>query len=64
VALSLVLWCAAAWRMGAPARYGLLYPLGALVTDWIFLRAWRRGGRVRWKGREYTLDADALMGEP
>ena len=64
VALSLVLWCAAAWRMGAPVRYGLLYPLGALVTAWIFVRAWRRGGRVRWKGREYALEADALMGEP
>ena len=64
VGLSVVLWSLAAWRMGAPAAYGLLYPLGSLVTIYIFARAWRRGGRVVWKGREYALEAEALMREP
>ena len=64
VGLSVVLWSLAAWRMGAPAAYGLLYPLGSLVTVYIFARAWRRGGRVLWKGREYALEAEALMREP
>lgn len=42
-------------RMGAPARYGLLYPLGAAVTTYIFLRAWTRGRNVEWKGRSYRV---------
>lgn len=42
-------------RMGAPAVYGLLYPLGALVGVLIFLRSWIRGRRVVWKGRSYRL---------
>lgn len=64
VGTSVVLWSAACLRMGAPARYGLLYPLGSLVTGYIFARAWRRGGRVEWKGRQYDLEAAALMQEP
>jgi chlorobactene glucosyltransferase len=64
VGTSVVLWSAACLRMGAPARYGLLYPLGSLVTGYIFARAWRRGGRVEWKGRQYDLETAALMREP
>jgi hypothetical protein len=45
-----------AW-MGAPARYGLLYPLGALVGAYIFVRSWVAGRRVAWKGRRYDLPA-------
>jgi hypothetical protein len=44
-------------RMGAPARYGLVYPLGAAVTTFIFLRSWMRGRDVRWKGRDYRVPA-------
>ena len=44
-------------RMGAPARYGLAYPLGAAVTTFILLRSWIRGRNVRWKGREYRVPA-------
>jgi len=44
-------------RMGAPAWYGLLYPLGALVTSFIFLRSWIRGRNVVWKGRRYRVPA-------
>ena len=44
-------------RMRAPWPYGLLYPLGAIVTTWIFVRSWRRDTRVEWKGRRYTLPA-------
>jgi len=61
---SVVLWSAACVRMGAPVYYGLLYPLGSIVTGFIFARAWRRGGRVEWKGREYSLEPDAVMREP
>lgn len=42
-------------RMGAPWLYGLLFPLGALVGVYIFLRSWTRGRSVEWKGRRYVL---------
>jgi len=54
-ALSVVLWAWFSRRMGTSAWYGFLYPLGAGVSAWIFLRSWRRGRRVVWKGREYVM---------
>lgn len=44
-------------RLGAPAWYGLLYPVGACVTSFILARSWLRGRRVLWKGREYRVPA-------
>lgn len=55
VGLSLVIWTAFTLRMGTPFWYGLLYPIGAVVVVYVFLRAWTRGRRVEWKGRSYTL---------
>jgi len=55
VGLSLLLWVLVTARMGAPAAYGLLYPVGSAVGLYIFLRAWARGRRVEWKGRTYRL---------
>jgi chlorobactene glucosyltransferase len=52
---SVVLWSGFTRLMGAPARYGVLYPLGALVGAYIFLRSWKGGRRVSWKGRSYEL---------
>jgi len=54
--MSVVLFSLFGARMGAPPWYGLLYPLGAAVGMYIFLRAWRRGRRVEWKGRAYVLE--------
>jgi chlorobactene glucosyltransferase len=54
-ALSAVTWAVFTARMGAPAAYGLLYPLGAAVVAYIFARSWARGRRVEWKGRRYEL---------
>jgi chlorobactene glucosyltransferase len=59
VVVSGVFWTAFTHRMGAPARYGLLYPLGAAVGLFILFRAWIRGHRVEWKGRAYVLDEPA-----
>jgi chlorobactene glucosyltransferase len=59
VAVSIVFWGAFTYRMGAPAWYGLLYPLGAAVGLFILFRAWLRGRRVEWKGRAYVLDDPA-----
>jgi chlorobactene glucosyltransferase len=54
-ALSVVVWMAVTWRMGAPPAYGLLYPLGSTVAMYIFLRSWVRGRNVEWKGRSYVV---------
>jgi hypothetical protein len=53
--ISVVLWAYFSRRMGAPWVYGLLYPLGAMVGVFIFVRSWSRGRRVVWKGRSYEL---------
>jgi hypothetical protein len=56
VSVSVVFWCVATARMGAPFVYGLLYPLGASVGAWIVLRSWLRGRQVEWKGRQYHVE--------
>ncbi len=57
VAASVLQFAWFARRLGAPAWYGLLYPLGAGVTSFIVARSWLRGPNVRWKGRDYTVPA-------
>jgi chlorobactene glucosyltransferase len=57
--LSAGIWVWFTHEMGAPAVYGLLYPLGAAVGTYIFLRSWLRGSRVEWKGRRYDLPSAA-----
>ncbi len=51
--ISAVFWGLGNRRVGAPSWYGLLYPLGAAMGLYIFLRSWLRGSRIEWKGREY-----------
>ncbi|HSG06947.1 MAG TPA: glycosyltransferase family 2 protein [Longimicrobiales bacterium] len=55
VTWSVTFWTTFTARMGAPFYYGCLYPLGASVGIYIFLRSWRRGRNVEWKGRAYVL---------
>ncbi len=54
-AVSALFWAAVTRVMQAPPWYGILYPLGAGVCEWIYLRSWLAGRRVRWKGRSYVL---------
>jgi len=54
-ATSALTWALFTRQMGGPAKYGLLYPLGALVGAYIFVRSWTRGRHVAWKGRRYAL---------
>ncbi|HEX9710292.1 MAG TPA: glycosyltransferase family 2 protein [Candidatus Thermoplasmatota archaeon] len=56
VGASVLLWAGITARMGAPARYGLLYPVGTMVGWLILVRSWARGRRVEWKGREYVVE--------
>ncbi|MDH3271015.1 MAG: glycosyltransferase family 2 protein [Gemmatimonadota bacterium] len=54
-ALSVVLWAHFSRRMGVSGWHGLLYPLGAAVGSYIFLKSWIRGRTVEWKGRTYRI---------
>lgn len=56
VAVSALLWTVFTVRMGGPAAYGLLYPLGAAAAMAIYLRSWARGTTVEWKGRRYEVE--------
>lgn len=62
--LSAGTWALICTRMHIHPAWGLLYPLGAGVSTWILVRAWRRGGAVEWKGRGYSVDPEALWEEP
>jgi len=55
VTASALFWAMVGVRLGVPARYGVLYPLGAAVGSWILIRSWRHMERVVWKGREYKV---------
>lgn len=54
VGVSIAFWATISRRFGVSAFYGLAYVLGAAVLCWIMMRAWVRGRRVRWKGRDYV----------
>ena len=64
VGMSAVFWSAVSARMGVNAIYGTVYPVGAAVGAWIYLRAWIRGGNVEWKGRTYRVRGVGDPGEP
>jgi len=52
--LSVVFWMLICYGMGIPVRYGLGYPLGALMTLYIIMRStWRGSRKVEWRGRVY-----------
>jgi chlorobactene glucosyltransferase len=53
--VSALIWALFTREMGASPWHGLLYPLGAAVGAYIFLRSWAGGRRVSWKGRSYEL---------
>jgi hypothetical protein len=53
--LSTLFWVAFDAGFGIHPLYGLTYPLGAIMTGWIFARSTLRGERrIEWRGRTYT----------
>jgi len=56
VSISVLVFAFFTRQMEGPVLYGLTYPLGSAVALYIVMRAWIRGSRVEWKGREYRLD--------
>jgi chlorobactene glucosyltransferase len=62
--VSVLIWGRVSLMMRGSPFYGLLYPLGAMVGGYIFLRSWRRGARVEWKGRTYEVPEEVRKGSP
>ena len=55
VGLSAGFWMLISYGMRVPARYGLRYPLGVLMSLYIILRStWRGRRKVEWRGRTYV----------
>lgn len=55
IGISLATWVLVYRAERAPARYALLYPLGATMVAFIMLRSmWRGGRKIEWRGRLYS----------
>jgi chlorobactene glucosyltransferase len=53
--LSVLFWMLISYGMQIPVRYGLGYPIGALMALYVILKStWRGGRRVEWRGRVYV----------
>jgi hypothetical protein len=52
-AAMLLTWTVLYGEAKQPMLLGLLYPIGSVITLWIFVGAIARGSRVAWKGRLY-----------
>jgi chlorobactene glucosyltransferase len=61
-AFAVLFWALVTGFMGANPLYGLLFPLGSLLTSYIFVLSWMRGSRIRWKGRAYIMPREARQG--
>jgi chlorobactene glucosyltransferase len=55
--IGVLFWAAVALRFGINPLFGLLYPVGAAVEAYVFLKSWLRGRDVEWKGRTYRLES-------
>jgi chlorobactene glucosyltransferase len=53
--VSIPFWMLVNLRLRIPAHHALLYPAGAIVAGFLFLRSALRGRRVKWRGRTYDL---------
>jgi chlorobactene glucosyltransferase len=58
----LLFWLVIHMWMRVPVQYALGFPVGALATAVLFARSAIRGGRVRWKGRDYAGPAAGADG--
>lgn len=57
VGLSVFFWMGAAHRSRIHPAWGVLYPLGSVVTAFMLVRSWVRGRTVEWKGRVYRVES-------
>jgi chlorobactene glucosyltransferase len=57
-------WGLASWVMKGNPLFGLIFPLGNVMSGFITVKSWLRGGRIQWKGRAYRMSSEARRGEP
>ncbi len=62
--LSAMVWINVSARMRSNPLYGILYPLGSVIGEYIFLKSWVRGTRIRWKGRSYEMPQEERIRAP
>jgi chlorobactene glucosyltransferase len=55
-------WGLASAVMGGNPLHGLIYPLGSIVTAYIFILSWARGGKIFWRGRSYRMPEKVRRG--
>lgn len=63
-ASSLVYWLMLYRGFRVPARFAVLYPLGAMAAAALFFRSAALRGRVSWKGRSYETGVSGRLGGP
>jgi hypothetical protein len=57
IGLSALFWMFFFAGFGVNPVYALTYPLGVMMTGWIFARSTHRGERrIEWRGRTYSAD--------
>jgi chlorobactene glucosyltransferase len=62
--VSLITWCRVSAMMKGNPVFGLLYPLGSLLAQFIFLKSWWRGTEIVWKGRRYDMSQEMRTSPP
>jgi len=62
--LGVLIWSRISLEMKGNPLYGLLFPLGAVIGGYIFLKSWWRGTRIQWKGRSYEMPQQARTRPP
>jgi chlorobactene glucosyltransferase len=62
--LGVLFWSLASWVMKGNPLFGFLFPLGAMMSGFIIVKSWLRGGNIRWKGRAYRMTPETRRGGP
>jgi chlorobactene glucosyltransferase len=57
-------WGLASWVMKGNPLFGLIFPIGNVMSGFITVKSWLRGGHIQWKGRAYRMSSQERRGEP
>jgi hypothetical protein len=60
---SAIFWAMISLIVGTSPVYGMLYPLGAALSAYIFVKSWTRGSEIEWKRRTYRIELDGDAGQ-
>jgi chlorobactene glucosyltransferase len=62
--VAVLVWSRASALLKGNPLYGFLYPVGSVLAGYIFLKSWRRGASIQWKGRSYQMAREARTRPP